>query len=156
MNPGRRQVLYSLGAAGMGAVSGCLRLTNEATDTTRSQQGETTPGPAAFSVSVVGRQFQWEFSYPTFDLNGRQELVLPVGTSVELAATSEDVVHGFAIDSLGVSLDAMPDDRSETVVTPESTGEFTAVCTEYCGEGHSDMTASVRVVSASEFERWRS
>jgi heme/copper-type cytochrome/quinol oxidase subunit 2 len=161
MSPRRRRVLHCLGAAGVGLVSGCLRLTEEEADAdpsptaTRSDSETATPS-TDFTVRVVGRQFSWSFAYPEFDLRERDELVLPVDSRVDLAVTSEDVLHGFSVDALDVAVDAIPDERTVATVAPVEIAEYTAVCTEFCGEGHADMTAPVRIVSESEFERWRS
>lgn len=159
MHTRRRRFLYCLGASGVASIPGCLRLQEGESTTgggrTQSAPSNTATEPA-FGVSVVGRQFHWEFAYPEFDVRERQELVVPVETTVELTVRSEDVVHGFGVEELDIRVDALPDERSETTVTPETTGEYTAACFEYCGEGHSEMTAPVRVVSESEFETWRS
>lgn len=151
MTTERRRFLHCLGVAGVGAGTGCLRLSSE-----QSQSAPATTSAPAFSVTVVGRQFSWAFSYPAFGLSGRQELVLPVGTTVEIGTESEDVFHAFGVEALDLKVDVSPAERTTTTVTPEQTGEYTAVCSELCGDGHADMTASVRVVSEPEFEDWRS
>jgi cytochrome c oxidase subunit 2 len=157
MHRGRRQFLSALGASGVAFVTGCLRL-EESQSTAgdgESQPDATAPEPD-FRVSVVGRKFSWEFGYPAFDVSERAELVLPVDTTAALEVKSDDVLHGFHVSELNVMVDALPDEQSKTTVTPEKTGQYTAYCTEYCGEGHSDMKAPVRVVSEPEFEEWRS
>jgi len=37
---------------------------------------------------------------------------------------------------------------------PTDPGEYILQCTEYCGNGHSRMLATVRVVTENEYERW--
>lgn len=158
MSQRRRQLLCCLGAAGVSAVSGCLRLTEEQQSAAENQQPESeseTVSPA-FSVRVIGRQFAWAFAYPDFGATGKEELVLPVDQTVEIVTESEDVIHSFHIVELDAKVDAIPDERAKTVVTPETRGEYTAYCAELCGSGHSEMTAPVRVVSQDEFEQWHS
>lgn len=159
MNPRRRKVLTSLGTVGISGLGGCLRLsTRESTDTgTRSSSQPESPSvsTATLSVTVVGRQFQWAFSYPELGVTDREELVAPVGHTLELAVTSEDVVHGFAIQPLDVTVDALPDEQTAATVELAEPGEYTAICTELCGEGHAEMTAPVRVVTQAEFDSWR-
>lgn len=114
----------------------------------------TTLPPADHRVKVVGSQFEWRFSYPDVGVSDRQELVLPVGESVSLEATSADVIHALSIPPLGVRVDAVPGQVTKARVTPTETGQYTAYCSEFCGAGHAQMTAPVRVVPTSEFENW--
>ena len=124
------------------------------TATETGSGGSETATEAEFSVSVIGRQFRWEFAYPEFDVSEQEELVLPVDASVNLEVRSEDVLHGFGVESLDIRADAQTDTVTQTTVTPEETGEYEGFCYEYCGAGHSEMTAPVCVVSESEFENW--
>ena len=36
----------------------------------------------------------------------------------------------------------------------EKTGEHTVKCAEFCGVGHADMTAKLRVVAEEEYIKW--
>jgi cytochrome c oxidase subunit 2 len=129
--------------------------------TERNREGEESQLAAGsaepdFGVSIVARQFSFEFDYPEFDLSGREELVLPLHRAVTLTAKSEDVIHSFHAPEIGLKLDAVPEERTELTVVPRQTAECRAYCAEFCGKGHSDMSAQVRLVSESEFENWRS
>jgi cytochrome c oxidase subunit II len=69
--------------------------------------------------------------------------------------TSDDVLHGFAIISMGVRLDANPGQMINTPpVTPTRTGSYTVVCVELCGLYHTYMWSAVDVVSSQAFNTW--
>ncbi|MFC6955266.1 cytochrome c oxidase subunit II [Halorubellus litoreus] len=104
-------------------------------------------------VRVVGHAFYWEFVYP----NGQSvndQLVVPEDRRVRLVVTSEDVFHNFGIPELRAKSDAIPGQETNTWFLAEETGTYQANCYELCGAGHSHMTATVQVVSQSEFQSW--
>src|SRR5579872_6244650 len=84
-----------------------------------------------------------------------QTLELPVNRAVEFDVTSLDVLHGFAVQALGVRVDANPGQVTATpLVTPTVIGSYAVRCVELCGLYHSYMWSSVQVVSASSFNSW--
>ena len=82
------------------------------------------------------------------------ELVLPVGESIEFKLTSEDVIHSFWIPSLGGKMDMVPGRENRLKLRPLQIGTYRGVCAEYCGEAHSQMSFIVKVVEREEFDRW--
>jgi cytochrome c oxidase subunit 2 len=69
--------------------------------------------------------------------------------------TSTDVLHGFAIDQLGVRMDANPGVvLTLEYTTPNRIGNYETRCVEFCGLYHSYMFTPVKVVSASNFSSW--
>ena len=106
------------------------------------------------NVNVTARQFEWTFSYPDQkDLTSAQ-LRLPVGRSVELHLTANDVIHSFWVPEFGQKSDAVPGIETTLVITPNRTGEFSIVCTELCGLGHATMRSGVRVVDRAQYEKF--
>lgn len=113
--------------------------------------------PNTLIVRVTAQQWQWTFDYPQYSASssGAQVIELPVNRPVVFYVTSDDVLHGFAIQALGVRVDANPGEVTSTpVVTPTQTGSYTVRCVELCGLLHSYMWEAVNVVSADSFNSW--
>lgn len=105
-------------------------------------------------VDVTGQQWTWTYYYPSLGVESHV-LVLPLDRPVKFWVTSDDVVHGFSIDTLGVAMDANPGVWvAVPVVTPSKLGTYIARCVELCGLYHSYMWTRVRVVSLPDFTAW--
>ena len=102
-------------------------------------------------VQVTAQQWLWTFNYPQYGASSQgQVLELPVNRPVLFNVTSEDVLHGFAIQAFGIRVDANPGETTTTpLVTPSQIGSYAVRCVELCGLYHSYMWSSVQVVSAS-------
>ena len=109
-------------------------------------------GDDALQVKVFAQQFAWRFDYE----RGVQSdvLVMPVDRSVEFEMASGDVIHSLWIPEMGQKQDVVPGTIQKIVITPTRTGEFTLICTELCGLGHSTMRAPVRVLEQAAFATW--
>ena len=121
------------------------------------QQTAVAATPNTIIVNVTAQQWQWTFDYPQFGATsqGAQVIELPVNRPVQFVVTSKDVLHGFAIRSLGVRIDANPGELTSTpVVTPTVVGNYTVNCVELCGLLHSYMWQAVNVVDQSTFNSW--
>ncbi|WP_102959903.1 cytochrome c oxidase subunit II [Mangrovicella endophytica] len=82
------------------------------------------------------------------------EMVVPVGTVIRLISTSADVIHSFALPSMGVKVDAVPGRINEYWFEPLKEGIFYGQCSELCGQSHYNMPIGLRVVSKEQFSRW--
>lgn len=71
---------------------------------------------------------------------------LPLGAKVDIYLSSKDVTHGFNIHGTNVNLMAVPGAMNYAQVTFSKPGEYLIVCHEYCGSGHQNMGASIRVL----------
>jgi len=130
---------------------------------------------ADITVKVIGRQWYWSYEYPdngdfTFDafmvpedelkpgqprlLATYEDLVLPVGKKVRVLVTSSDVLHAFAMPSLGSKVDAVPGRTNETWFQINEPGMYYGQCSELCGAGHAFMPLAIRAVSEAEFNAW--
>ena len=105
-------------------------------------------------IAVTAQQFAWKFEYPGEQKLTSGQLVLPVNEPVKLTLRSLDVIHAFWVPEFGQKSDAVPGIETTLVITPNRKGEFSIVCTELCGLGHSTMRAPVRVVDRAEYERF--
>jgi cytochrome c oxidase subunit II len=105
-------------------------------------------------VDVYGQQFEWHFNYPEEGVTSR-ELHVPVDRQVEFRLHALDVIHSFWVPEWRIKKDAVPGTTTRIYVTPDKTGNYTLVCTELCGIGHSTMRAPVVVEdSQNAFTQW--
>lgn len=79
-------------------------------------------------------------------------IVVPQGTPVNLRMVTPDVIHGIIIVGTNVNTMILPGYVSRVRTTFADTGEMLMPCHEFCGLGHSEMAAHVRVVPRSEFK----
>ncbi len=82
------------------------------------------------------------------------EMVVPVNTVVRLLTTSADVIHSFAVPSLGVKVDSVPGRINEYWFEATREGILYGQCSELCGRDHAFMPIAVRVVSQEQFDNW--
>lgn len=117
------------------------------------------------SIKVIGHQWYWEYEYynrvsdvvfnsyminsPTegqfrlLDVDNR--LALPYMLRTILIVTSADVLHSWAVPSLGVKTDAIPGRLNYLNITPSRYGVYYGQCSELCGTNHSFMPIVVEV-----------
>jgi len=81
-------------------------------------------------------------------------LVVPVHTKIRLQITGSDVIHSWAVPSLGVKLDAIPGRLNQTWFEADDIGTFYGQCSELCGQDHAFMPIAVEVVSKEDFAKW--
>lgn len=127
------------------------------------------------TIKVVGHQWYWSYEYPDhknigFDsymikdediqpgqlrlLSVDNNLVVPVGANVKVLVTSGDVIHSWAVPSLGVKMDAIPGRTNETWFKVLKPGMYYGQCSELCGVGHGFMPIAIEAVSKENFELW--
>lgn len=70
-------------------------------------------------------------------------LHLPVGIPIRLLITSTDVIHSWAVPSLGIKVDAVPGRLNEVYLYIIRKGEFYGQCSELCGVNHGFMPIKV-------------
>ncbi len=117
-------------------------------------QQTTDPPSNPLVVDVTGQQWTWTYYYPSLGVQSHV-LELPLGRPVEFRITSDDVLHGFAINELGVAMDANPGFWvTAPIVTPTQLGQMTARCVELCGLYHTYMWTQVNVVTPGAFTAW--
>ena len=81
-------------------------------------------------------------------------LVLPVNRHIRLLTSGGDVIHSFAVPSLGVKLDAIPGRLNQTMVFIKRQGVFYGQCSELCGSSHGMMPIALEAVREQDYVDW--
>ena len=81
-------------------------------------------------------------------------VVLPVETHIRVVITSADVLHCWAVPSLGIKLDACPGRLNQTSMYIKRVGRFFGQCSEICGVNHGFMPIVVDAVSREDYADW--
>lgn len=79
-------------------------------------------------------------------------IVVPVDRPVTLRLASPDVIHGILVTGTNVNTMVVPGYVSQVHTVFTRTGDLLMPCHEYCGLGHSEMSATVRVVPFDAFK----
>ena len=134
---------------------------------------------AHMTVKAIGHQWYWCYEYPDHgnftydawliqdkeDIDGEDRpytrllttdtrVVVPVGKVIRVQMTSTDVLHSWAVPSLGVKKDAVPGRLNELWFEADREGIFYGQCSELCGTNHGYMPIEVHAVSEEEFLLW--
>lgn len=128
-----------------------------------------------FTVLVQGSQWYWSYEYylpfinqakiavssymvSDLDLELGQIRLLSVNSPVYIPRdlptrfliTANDVLHSWAIPSLGIKVDAVPGRLNQIMVQPLRSGVFFGQCSEICGANHGFMPITVYCISPTE------
>jgi len=126
-----------------------------------SNERKLPPDGKALEISVIGRQYIWQFVYPgANEPDGLgapysyEEMVVPTDTTVELNISSSDVVHSWWVPELGGKFQAVPGYHNYTWFKVSEPGVFRGQCAFLCGRGHARMITTVKAVPPAQFEAW--
>jgi len=134
----------------------------------------------AVTLKVIGQQWYWTYEYSDFadkldktiqfdsymvaeeDLEEGQlrllevdnRVVLPTKMHIRVLITSGDVLHSWAIPSLGVKTDACPGRLNQVSLFIKRDGVFFGQCSELCGINHGFMPIVVEAVSIEKYIKW--
>nr|AER54596.1 cytochrome c oxidase subunit 2 [Nemopsis bachei] len=131
----------------------------------------------SLTIKAIGHQWYWSYEYsdtegdsiefdsymvPTSDLEEGElrllevdnRVVVPVNTQVRVVITGADVIHCFAVPSLGVKADAIPGRLNQVSFLVKRPGLYYGQCSEICGSDHSFMPIVIEGVSQEKFVNW--
>jgi heme/copper-type cytochrome/quinol oxidase subunit 2 len=94
---------------------------------------------------VPGDRRLWESTNP---------VVLPYSVPIKVLVTSADVLHSWAIPSLGIKVDAVPGRINQFVFEIKRPGHFYGQCSELCGYMHGYMPIHIHAVNITDFKVW--
>jgi len=109
--------------------------------------------PDAMPVFVVAKQWMWKAEHR----NGRREINevhLPVGRTVRMVMTSQDVIHSFFVPAFRIKQDVLPGRYTSIAFTPDKEGVYHLFCAEFCGTDHAVMEGRVVVMKPADFAGW--
>jgi cytochrome c oxidase subunit 2 len=117
------------------------------------------PGPDALQVTVVGKQWWWEFKYPDAKVVTADELIIPAGRPVFLHLDACDqgtcnVIHSFWVPELAGKKDVVPGQTNTLTIEADNPGTYLGQCAEYCGLSHANMRFRVIAKTSSNFQDW--
>ncbi|MCL6371275.1 cytochrome c oxidase subunit II, partial [Pectobacterium polaris] len=78
-------------------------------------------------------------------------VVVPVDTHIRFVVTAADVIHDFAVPSLGIKVDAAPGRLNQVSALIQREGVFYGQCSELCGIQHGFMPIKIEAVSLPKF-----
>jgi len=132
------------------------------------------------TIKIVGHQWYWSYEYsdyvnengesidfdsymvPDSDLELGQfrlldvdnSMIIPVDCHTRLIVTGADVLHSFAVPSLGLKMDAVPGRLNQASILAERAGTFYGQCSEICGVYHGFMPIKVEAVAIEDYLSW--
>ena len=112
------------------------------------------PPADAKEIRVTGKKWLWEFEYPKEGIKVLNEIVVPVSTPIKLIMSSEDVIHSFYVPNFRIKKDVIPNRYTRIWFESDKVGNYQVFCTEFCGDGHSNMLAIIKVVSQEDYDKW--
>jgi heme/copper-type cytochrome/quinol oxidase subunit 2 len=83
-----------------------------------------------------------------------QSIVLPTYTHIRVLVTGADVLHSWAVPSLGIKIDAVPGRLNQVAIYIKREGIFYGQCSELCGVNHGFMPIVVKSVTSINFIDW--
>nr|YP_009160593.1 cytochrome c oxidase subunit II [Ianthocincla ocellata]AKR07214.1 cytochrome c oxidase subunit II [Ianthocincla ocellata] len=131
----------------------------------------------ALTLKAIGHQWYWTYEYtdlkdltfdsymtPTADLplghfrllEVDHRVIVPTESTVRVIVTADDVLHSWAVPSLGVKTDAIPGRLNQTSFLTPRSGVYYGQCSEICGANHSFMPIVVEAIPLASFENWSS
>lgn len=129
------------------------------------------------TLKAIGHQWYWSYEYsdyedlafdsyiiPTYFLEpGEFRLLevdnrttLPIEADIRILVSSQDVLHSWAVPSLGVKTDAIPGRLNQTILASIRPGLFYGQCSEICGSNHSFIPIVLEFIYFQDFEVWAS
>ncbi len=128
-------------------------------------------------ITAIAKQWAWDFQYDgeeddlsdavwtmgvqasadadgNVDVENLPTLVLPVNKKVTIELQSRDVIHSFWIIDFLYKKDMYIGKDNSWSFIPTREGEYEGKCAELCGEYHSRMLFTVKVVSQEEYDEY--
>jgi cytochrome c oxidase subunit 2 len=121
-------------------------------------------------LSVLGHQWFWEYSYPDFGLRFESYLdqsynasrilevdnrvVLPYNSVIRVLVRAVDVLHSWAMPSIGLKVDAIPGRLNQLTLRRVAPGLFYGQCSEICGANHRFIPIVLEIVNKHSFIAW--
>ena len=136
------------------------------------------------TLKITGRQWYWSYEITDANVGGKDltenpfsfdsymvasednslaslrllevdnPLLIPINTSIRVFVTSSDVLHSWAVPSLGIKVDSCPGRINQVALNIYRRGIFFGQCSELCGINHGFMPIVVIGVELPTFLNW--
>lgn len=126
------------------------------------------------TIKIIGNQWYWTYEYSDLDLifdsymiseedldygelrllEVDHRLIVPSLTHIKLLISSADVIHSWAVPSLGIKIDACPGRLNAVNMFIKKTGVFYGQCSEICGVNHGFMPIVVQAINELQYINW--
>nr|UPL65288.1 cytochrome c oxidase subunit II [Appolonius crassus] len=124
------------------------------------------------TIKAIGHQWYWSYEYSDFNniefdsymktyednefrlLDVDNRTILPMNTQIRILVTAADVLHSWAMPSLGIKIDATPGRLNQGSIKINRPGVMFGQCSEICGANHSFMPIVVESVPLKTFINW--
>jgi len=129
----------------------------------------------SITLKAIGHQWYWSYEYSDFNqlefdsyiipiqdlepdgfrlLDVDNRTVLPINSQIRILITAADVLHSWAIPSMGIKVDAVPGRLNQTRTFINRPGLYFGQCSEICGANHSFIPIVLEGVRTQEFLQW--
>lgn len=134
----------------------------------------------AVTIKAIGHQWYWSYEYSDYEnANGENiafdsymvpedelepgqlrllevdnRVVAPTHSYVRMIISAADVLHSWAVPSLGIKCDAVPGRLNQGSLFIQREGVFYGQCSEICGVNHAFMPICVEGVSTEDYSQW--
>nr|AVP25687.1 cytochrome c oxidase subunit II [Xenorhina sp. TNHC-GDC 31177] len=127
------------------------------------------------TIKTIGHQWYWSYEYsdlkninfdsymiPTKTLNPGQirlleadnHMLTPTGMTIRTVVSADDVLHAWAVPSLGIKTDAIPGRLTQISFLISHPGLYYGQCSEICGANHSFMPITIEALPGMNFLNW--
>jgi cytochrome c oxidase subunit 2 len=134
----------------------------------------------SLTLKIIGYQWYWAYEYSDYNTKNREsinfdsymidendlnigdfrllevdnEAVLPINTHIRIILTAADVLHSWAVPSLGIKTDAVPGRLNQIPLFIKREGVYYGQCSELCGVNHGFMPIVVKACSLQGYLDW--
>jgi cytochrome o ubiquinol oxidase subunit 2 len=105
-------------------------------------------------VDVVALDWKWLFIYPEQGIATVNQLVVPVGTPVQIRLTSATVMNSFFVPQLGSQIYAMSGMTTHLNLLADKPGDYPGFSAMFSGDGFSDMRFIAKAIPMGDFDAW--
>lgn len=125
------------------------------------------------TIKILGHQWYWRYEYRDFEnieidsfiinlldirdfrlLDVDNRLILPYNLIIRGLISSLDVIHSWAIPSLGIKVDAIPGRINQFIIYINRSGLYYGQCSEICGINHRFIPIVLEVTNLIKFFNW--
>nr|NP_007333.1 cytochrome c oxidase subunit II [Albinaria caerulea]P48889.1 RecName: Full=Cytochrome c oxidase subunit 2; AltName: Full=Cytochrome c oxidase polypeptide II [Albinaria caerulea]CAA58300.1 COII [Albinaria caerulea] len=129
-------------------------------------------GSEGIILKAIGHQWYWSYEMPSMNISNFDSYMIPeedlkpgdyrllevdnrpmvpYGLDINVITTSADVIHAWALPSMGVKMDAVPGRLNSMGFHANLPGIYYGQCSEICGANHSFMPITVEAIDVKDF-----